>query len=134
MPPESNNFLVTTPDTVNDVEDSSNQQYSDRPKKSYHTIISMISGSLVGNHDAVHEENMTQEDLTSHQNKLPTLSDAASLWGKELDEKQFITFKVICCSFFLRFVIDGTEGDTEWSNLLSSGLQCDSIEEREMIS
>ena len=133
LAPEPNNFLVTTSDTVNDVEDSSNQQNlqdSDRPKKSYRTIISMIAGSFVGNHDDVHEENMTQEDPTSHQNKLPTLSDAASLWGKELDEKQFIAFKVICCSFFLRFVIDGTEGDTEWSNLLSSGLECDSIDER----
>ena len=90
----------------------------------------MIAGSFVGNHDDVHEENTAQEDPASHQNKLPTLSDAASLWGKQLDEKQFIAFKVICCSFFLRFVIDGTEGDTEWSHLLSSGLECDSIDER----
>ena len=91
----------------------------------------MIVGSFVGNHDDVHKENMTQEDPTSHQNKLPTLSDAASLWGGKLDEKQCIAFKVICCSFFLRVVIDGAEGDTEWSNLLSSGLEYDSIKERE---
>ena len=93
------------------------------PKKSYRTIISMIAGSLVGNDNAdVHEDHTNQEESPNHQNKLPTLSDAASSWEVELDEKQFIAFKVICCSFFLLLVINGTEGDTDWSNLLSYGL------------
>ena len=71
------------------------------PKKSYRTIISMIAGSLVGNDNAdVHEDHMNQEESPNHQNERPTLSDAASSWEVELDEKQFIAFKVICCSFF----------------------------------
>ena len=125
---------MTTSDAANDVEDSSNQQDnqgSNMLKKNYRTIISMIAGSLVGNDTDVHEDSTNQEDSTVHQNKLPTLSDAASSWGVELDEKQFIAFKVICCSFFLLLVINGTEGDTDWSNLLSSGLHCDCIEERD---
>ena len=30
-------------------------------------------------------------------------------WGKYLDRKQFIAFKVLCCSFFLCLVIEGTD-------------------------
>ena len=81
-----------------------------------------------------HEDRTNQEESPCNhdQNELPTLSDAASSWEVELDEKQFIAFKVISCScsFCLHLVINGTEGETDWSNLLSSGLYCDCIEER----
>ena len=90
----------------------------------------MIAGSLVGNDTDVHEDGMNQGDSTVHQNELPTLSHAALSWGVELDEKQFIAFKVICCSFFLLLVMNGTEEDAGWSNFLSSGLDCGCIEER----
>ena len=66
LSPESDNFLVTTSDRGNDVENSSNQQDSqdfDMPKKSYRTIISMIAGSLVENGDTdVHEDHTNQEE------------------------------------------------------------------------
>jgi len=82
LSPESNSFWVTTSDTANDVENSSNQHESrdnDVPVKSYRTIISMIAGSLVGNeYSDVHKEHTVQEESLNHQNELPTLSDAAS--------------------------------------------------------
>ena len=65
------------------------------------------------------------------ENRLPSLVDAARIWGKQLDDKQFIVFKVICCSFFLRLVVDGTEGNTDLSKLLNAGLHCDCIQERD---
>ena len=133
LSPESDSFLVTASDAATDVEDSSNlqdDQGSNMPKKSYCTIISLIAGSLVGNDTDVHEDGMNQGDSTVHQNELPTLSHAALSWGVELDEKQSIAFKVICCSFFLLLVMNGTEEDTGWSNFLSSGLDCDCIKER----
>ena len=108
--------------------DQQDNQGPDVPKKNYNTVISMIAGSLVGSSTDVHEDRRNQAESTVHQDELPTLSDAARSWGVELDEKQFIAFKVICCSFFLLFVMNGTEGDTDWSNLLSSGLECDCIE------
>ena len=90
----------------------------------------MIAGSLVGNDTDMHEDSTNQDKSKVQQNELPTLSNAGSSWDVKLDEKQFIAFKVICCSFFLQLVINGTEGDTDWSNLLSSGLECDCIEKR----
>ena len=130
LAPESNDFLVNTSATKDDAEDNDVNQDLSVAKKSYRTIISMIAGSLIGNHDDDSENHMTQEDPNNLQNTLPSLSDAASSWGSQLDDKQLIAFKVICCSFFLRLVLDGTDGDTDLSNILSSGLHCDCIEER----
>ena len=70
---------------------------------------------------------MTEEG----KNRLPSMVDAASIWGKQLDDKQFIVFKVICCSFFLRLIVDGTEGNTDLSKLISAGLHFDCIQERD---
>ena len=64
--PESDSFLVTTSDSGNNIDNSSNQQDSqgfNMPEKSYRTIISMIAGSLVGNGNTdVQEDRINQED------------------------------------------------------------------------
>ena len=90
LSPESDSFLVTTSDTANNVEVSSDQEDYlgfNMSKKSYNAAISMIAGSLVGNDTDAHGDSMNQAESTVHQNELPTLSDAASSQGVRLDEK-----------------------------------------------
>ena len=48
----------------------------------------MIARYLVQNDTDVHEDCTNHEESTNHYNELPTLSDATSTWGVELDEKQ----------------------------------------------
>ena len=92
------------------------------PRKDYKTIIKFIAGVLVGSED----DNEVEESNGSLFKELSSLEE----WGKELDPKQFIAFKVLCCSFFLCLVIDGTDGDSKLGKMLSSSLRCDCVAER----
>ena len=71
-----------------------------RPNHDCRTILTFIAGAVVGGEtrqsNPDNEHSLVTDSLT-----MPSIASAAATWGKELDEKQSIAFKVLCCLFFL---------------------------------
>jgi flagellar biosynthesis GTPase FlhF len=75
--------------------------------KPYATIIKMMEGSLVGflKYSDFDEYVKNHLKTPEQQNGQPTMADVAKKLaindGKKLDEKQYIAYKVICCTFLI---------------------------------
>ena len=92
--------------------------------KTFPTMLKLISGSLTGvNYEDVYMEpddifqnNITNENQTANTNKIPTLAETARkvaiLENKKLDEKQYIAYEIIACTFLLGLVRDGSDPST----------------------
>ena len=92
--------------------------------KTIPTMLKLISGSLTGvNYEDVYMEpddifqnNITNENQTANTNKIPTLAETARkvaiLENKKLDEKQYIAYEIIACTFLLGLVRDGSDPST----------------------
>ena len=95
---------------------------------SFDTILTFVEDSLVGILDASGESSNTLvQDGQSHAANLPTLQGVASS-GKEdaLDEKQYIGYEVLCCSFLLNIVLNGAAGTgSSLDEYLSITLECE---------
>ena len=53
------------------------------------------------------------------------MQDLAKSGGNNLDEKQYIAYDVICCTFLLQLLYEGGNGDTALGNYLNSTLNCE---------
>jgi len=92
--------------------------------KTFPTMLKLILGSLTGgNYEDVYMEpdddyqnNETNENQTTNTNKIPTLAETARkvarLENKKLDEKQYIAYEIIACTFLLGLVCDGSDPST----------------------
>ena len=95
-------------------------------ERSYPAMLKLISGSLVG--DSKYAEIYAQLELdeqeqpTAQQSSssdsetseptIPTLQDiarkVAKIEGKELDERQYTTYEIICCTFLIGLINTGS--------------------------
>ena len=113
---------------MNDVVDST----SDLNKKTYPTMLKLISGTLVGEmeYDSVYEANDDENDddtnqttgcfqrsISAIEKKVPTLCEIARKVAKQqktvLDEKQYIAYEIIACTFLMGLVQDGIDNSTD---------------------
>ena len=95
-------------------------------QKSYRTMLKLISGALTGgaNYENVYiesqfenENNITEDEhQNTSMNKIPTMAGTArkvaKLEKRKLDEKQYIAYEMIACTFLLGLVHDGNDPTT----------------------
>jgi hypothetical protein len=109
-------------------------------ERSYPAMLKLISGSLVG--DSKYAEIYAQleldeqeqptaqqsssSDLETSEPTIPTLQDiarkVAKIEGKELDERQYTTYEIICCTFLIGLIKDGRDASTKLGKCLSHTL------------
>ncbi len=88
-------------------------------------MLKLINGSLTGgvNYEEVYmvteddqKNNITDDNQTTNMNKIPSLAKTARkvarLENLELDEKQYIAYEIIACTFILGLVHDGNDPTT----------------------
>jgi hypothetical protein len=87
--------------------------------------LTLIHGTLIGGakyedvykeQEDGHQNKTTDENQTTSTNKIPTLAETARkvarLENTELDEKQYIAYEIIACTFLLGLVRDGNDSNT----------------------
>ena len=97
-------------------------------------MIKLITGSLVGDdkYSMIYadlnnnvNESTSQQQSTSSNFNIPTLSGiahkVAQVEDLKLDEKQYITYEIICCTFLFDLVNDGGDCDTTLGKKSSTG-------------
>ena len=98
----------------------------------------LIAGSLVGTtdfsrvYDGINRDvNHDGSDTPHHTSAVPTLVETARMiarhGGPQMDEKQYIAYEVICCTFLLGLINDDLDNDetlyTHLNQALSSNIQ-----------
>jgi len=111
----------------------------DKPQSSapqnYYTILTFIEGALVGlndsegqlsfqdndegQHPATESINDEGKGMQNRQQIIPTLKSVAMSAGKQLDEKQYVAYEVICCTFLLQLVYEGGNCHTNLGRCLN---------------
>ena len=97
----------------------------------YEDILTFIQGSLlVGSNGegSVNGESNDEEESGSIEqqcfNKIPTMYEIAK--GKSskynLDDKQYIAYQIVCCTFLLQLVMEGDHYDTKLGEMLGATL------------
>ncbi|KAL7533610.1 hypothetical protein ACHAXR_006767 [Thalassiosira sp. AJA248-18] len=110
-------------------ETSTLHQHGSTGYQGYDTLLSFIEGSLVGSISDSNDENEntnSTEDNAENSNgdnihnsgqainsTVQTFEQFASTSSTTLDEKQYIAFEVICCTFLLKLVYEGGGGGTD---------------------
>ena len=95
----------------------------DYTRRTYSVMLKLIAGSLVGTTDYIFiyddMDDMELDGATENQipgSPVPTLVDVArrvaKFEGKKLDDKQYIAYEIICCTFLLGLVTDGRDPDS----------------------
>lgn len=121
---------IRNANTMNTTTTTNNGEIHTEQRQQYSTILSFISGAIIGcnneEHNNHHDENNNQ---TSNQPRtvIPTMKQLATKSGKQLDNKQYLAYEIICCTFLLQIVNEG--GDT--SSVLSATLN---ITEQDLIT
>jgi hypothetical protein len=101
--------------------------------KTFPTMLKLIRGTLVGgaNYSDIYNNKMSSPTLSrkkiknNNQLKVPTLPEIARKVAKlektQLDEKQYIAYEIIACTFLLGLVKDkNNHGTTLYSSLQRS--------------
>ena len=98
------------------VDDASmlNRNCRQQSRFTFATILDIIQGAIGGfmNHEAITNDQVTIEEndeITIH----GVAKQLASRHNKILDEKQYITYEIICCSFLLSILNDATDCSTD---------------------
>ena len=104
--------------------------------KTFPTMLKLISGTLVGgaNYSDIYDNEMNSP-IQSHNNttnnnqlKVPTLPEIARKVAKlektQLDEKQYIAYEIIACTFLLGLVKDGNNPKTTLYSSLQQSMGC----------
>ena len=102
---------------------------------SYDSILTFIQGSLVGCVEGDCTANHVNEVNSSIEpgKKAPTMREfASSSSNTHLDDKQYIAYEVICCSFLLQLVYEGV-GSSALDGFLGATLNCNSISKKETL-
>jgi len=133
---DKNTTPSSSADTVNETDTDSN---SGIKKKSYPAMLKLISGSLVGESryadvysklELDGTETLPKEssspDSETNKSTVPTLPEiarkVAAIEGKVLDEKQYITYEIISCTFLLDLIKDGCDASTKLGKYLGKTL------------
>ena len=103
----------------------------------YNDILTFIQGSLlVGSNDTSVEDTHMSTDgdesvysaptpVQQHLKKIPKLQEIAR--GKNskynLDDKQYIAYQIVCCTFLLQLVMEGDNYDTKLGDMLGASLE-----------
>lgn len=121
-------------------ETRSNHECPDTETKTYPAMLKLISGTLVGESeyaaiyahlDLDEQESPTAQQSTSSDSEtnkptIPTLKDiarkVARIERKVLDEKQYITYEIICCTFLMGLIKDGRDASTKLGQCLAQSL------------
>ena len=104
-------------------------------EKTFPVMLKLISGSLVGETEYSHIYNMEDQDddpdvqeqsSALDECPVPTLQSIACKIahkeGKMMDEKQYITYEIICCTFLLGLIEDGQDETTSLGTFLCRAL------------
>ena len=95
-------------------------------------MIMLITGSLVGEAECSNVYADQQESTTSSDSSVPSISGVAKkvtrVENKLFDEKQYITYDIICCTFLLQLVLDGRDHKSTLAQYLSQSLVLSSAE------
>ena len=102
-------------------------------------MLKLINGSLTGgvNYEEVYmvtednqKNNITDDNQTTNMNKIPSLEETARkvarLENLKLDEKQYIAYEIIACTFLLGLVHDGNDPTTTLYSGLVQTMECSS--------
>jgi len=85
-------------------------------KRQYSTILSFVSGAIIGCNN---EENnaaseivpdsigINNNSLNQLNPRIPTMREIVDKSGKQLDNKQYLAYEIICCTFLLQIVNEG---------------------------
>ena len=133
-----------TPLCLNSTNDDSDQK-TEESFKTFPTMLRLINGTLVGcikysdlyneledNEDSSSTSSHTYESDIDHsmkklQHKIPTLTQiarkVARLEKTQLDEKQYIAYEMIACTFLLGLVNDGSDKNTKLGSYLQQSLE-----------
>ena len=102
-------------------------------------MLKLMNGSLTGgvNYKEVYmvteddqKNNITDDNQTTNMNKIPSLAETARkvarLENLELDDKQYIAYEIIACTFLLGLVHDGNDPTTTLYSGLVQTMECSS--------
>ncbi len=112
------------------------EHHTPESSKTPPTMLTLISGTLVGgaNYSDIYDNEMNtpiqSRNNTTNNNQLnvPTLPEIARKVSKlektQLDEKQYITYEIIVCTFLLGLVKDGNNPKTTLYSSLQQSMGC----------
>ena len=87
-----------------------------REKATFATILSFVEGSVLGtmetverNQDSVASDTRAGQD-TGRSRQAPSIRGYTADSGMQLDRKQYAAYKILCCSFLLGLVKEGSLG------------------------
>ena len=121
---QPNNIQQPQEDQVLNKDAADTEHHTPDSSKTFPTMLKLISGTLVGgaNYSDIYDNEMNtpiqSRNNTTNNNQLnvPTLPEIARKVAKlektQLDEKQYITYEIIACTFLLGFVKDGNNPKT----------------------
>lgn len=85
-----------------------------RRTANFATVLSLIQGSVLGNAGAddaaLQHEDRDRASLGDRSFSAPSIADFARASNLTLDRKQYVAYKILCCSFLLGLVVDGSLG------------------------
>ncbi len=101
--------------------------------QNYATILTFIEGSLVQTTESERDVNNhpidgNYENNNQLQNRQPSMQQFANSGGNQLDEKQYIAYEVICCTFLLKIIYEGNYGRTNLEENMNATLNVHEIE------
>ncbi len=118
-------------DESNRVNGSSNPSVGQNyENKSFRTVLELIQGSIVGMSsysDFIQFHSSDDGDINEATKSNPTIAGIARHLskqdGKLLDEKQYITYEMICCTFLLQFLDDALDPSSSVYKQIGLALQ-----------
>jgi hypothetical protein len=135
------NALFTS-DSVSDKGDINGDHPIQQEHKTFPTVLKLISGSLVGGADfseifidpgdedkvnsCSENNNAEGKGEDNNKRKVPTMPEiarkVARLQKTQLDEKQYIAYEMVACTFLLRMVNDGRSPYTKLGKYLQQSM------------
>jgi len=133
---QPNNIQQPQEDQVLNKDAADTEHHTPDSSKTFPTMLKLISGTLVGgaNYSDIYDNEMNSpiqsrnNTTNNNQLKVPTLPEIARKVAKlektQLDEKQYIAYKIIACTFLLGFVKDGNNPKTTLYSSLQQSMGC----------
>ena len=114
---------TTTPEPM----DKNNTPESGIKTKPFPTVLKIIEGALVGFIKYIDFKKFTESPDEHKTTGPPTMAGVAKRLatqeGKLLDEKQYMTYEIICCTFLLELLKDAQDDTTSLYNSMRTSLK-----------
>jgi hypothetical protein len=133
---QPNNIHQPQKDQVLNKDAAATEHHTPESSKTIPTMLKLISGTLVGgaSYSDVYDNEINlpiqlrNKTTNNNQLKVPTLTEIARKVAKlektQLDEKQYIAYEIIACTFLLGFVKDGNNPKTTLYSSLQQSMGC----------